>query len=64
MGEYNKFSLNWADIIIINNLFFVDLTITFTKQCKANSRQQVLNKKIYKNFFSRKVHLQKLQLKY
>ena len=26
-------------IIIISNLFFIDLTITFTKQCKTNSRQ-------------------------
>ena len=25
--------------IIVTNLFSVDLTITFTKQCKANSRQ-------------------------
>ena len=26
-------------IIIISNLFSIDLTITFTKQCKTNSRQ-------------------------
>ena len=25
--------------IVIRNLFSVDLTITFTKKCKANSRQ-------------------------
>ena len=42
MGEYSKFSLNWADIIIFNDLFSADLTITFTKQCKTFSRQQVL----------------------
>ena len=29
-------------IIIIINLFSVDLTITFTKQCKGNSRQRKL----------------------
>ena len=31
--------INIVIIIIISNLFSIDLTITFTKQCKTNSRQ-------------------------
>ena len=38
IGQHSKLSLNGADIII-SHIFFVDLAVTFTRQCKAYSYQ-------------------------